>query len=149
MGTIVGTVHHDGVIGNTQFVQQVQHLAHVFVVLDHGVVVERLPAPGLAEDLLRRMHPEVHPGGVEPDEEGFVVIVGALDEILGCGHKLGITCFHAFLGQRAGVFDLLFAHTAPARMLGGIVLVGSPGMHHPTRAKHLFEIWKVLFRRSA
>ena len=32
--------------------------------------------------MLRRVDAEVHPGGVEPDEERLVVVVGALDEVL-------------------------------------------------------------------
>ena len=48
MRSIVGAVHHEGVVGDAQFVEQVQQFAHVFVVIDHRVVVGRLPPASLS-----------------------------------------------------------------------------------------------------
>ncbi len=129
MRAVVGGIHHDRIFGDAQFIQVVQHLANLFIVLDHDIMVERLPAAGLSEYFFRRVDVEMHPGGVKPDEERLVVIVGAPDEVLGRRQELGIAGFHAFPGQRAGVFDLLLAD-APQRGVGGIVFFGGPGTDH-------------------
>ena len=147
MRTVVGRVDDDRLFGDAQLVQLVQQLAHVLVVLDHHVVVEGLPAPGLARHVFRRADAEMHPGGVDPDEERCVVVVGALDEILGCVHELDVTRFHAFTGQRAGVLDALFADATPPRMLGGIVFLRGPGVDNAARSKDILEVGKIRFGR--
>ena len=48
---VVGAVDDDRVVGDAQLVEQVEQLADVLVVVDHRVVVRRLPAPGLADAL--------------------------------------------------------------------------------------------------
>ena len=80
-------------------------------------------------------------------KKGLLVRVGALDEVLGRGHELGVAGLHALLGQRAGVFDLLLADAAPARLLGGIVFFGGPGVHDAARAEDLLEVGEVRLRR--
>ena len=126
---------------------RVEHLADVLVVVDHGVVIGRLPAPGLAQALRLGVREQVHVRGVEPDEERLAVLVLALDEVLGGGDELVVAGLHALLGERAGVLDLLLADPAPARLLGRIVLVGRPGMDHAARPEVLLEIREVLFGR--
>ena len=71
MGTVVGAIHHDGVIGDTQLVEQVEHFTNALVVIDHHVVILRLPATAAAHILGTRIGAEVHVGGVKPDEEGL------------------------------------------------------------------------------
>ena len=66
---VVGRVHDEGVVGDAELVEQVEHLADVLVVVDHRVVIGRLPAAGLAQALLLRVREQVHVRGVEPDEE--------------------------------------------------------------------------------
>ena len=39
LGAVVGAVDHDGVLGDAQFVKDVEQLPHVLVVVDHGVVI--------------------------------------------------------------------------------------------------------------
>ena len=46
--------------------------------------------------------------------------------------------------ERAGVLDLLLADLAPARLLGRVVLVGRPGMHHVARADLVLELRRVV-----
>src|SRR5262249_8322118 len=55
--------------------------------------------------------------------------------------------FHALLSQRTGVGDLLLADLAPAGLLGGIVVISSPGMDHSARPKGLAEVGEVLLVR--
>ena len=69
MRTVVGGVHDDGVFGDTQLVEQIQQITDEVVVVEHGVVVLRLPAPGPAHALGFGMGAEVHVGRVEPHEE--------------------------------------------------------------------------------
>ncbi len=49
---VVGRIQHQGVVGDAELVEQIEHLTDVLVVVDHGVVIGRLPATGLAEALL-------------------------------------------------------------------------------------------------
>ena len=49
-----------------------------------------------------------------------------------------------FLGERAGVLDLLLADLAPARLDGRIVRVGRPGMHDAARPERLLEVREIL-----
>jgi hypothetical protein len=145
--SVVGGVNHDRVFGDSELVQVVQQLAYVLIVLHHGVVVERLPAPGLTNDLLRRVDPEVHPGGVEPHEEGLLLLAGTSDEVLGRTEELHIAGLHALLRERPGILDLLLADPAPARLLGGVVRFCRPGVDDAARAEHLPEIGKFLLIR--
>jgi hypothetical protein len=39
LGAVVGAVDHDGVLGDAQFVEDVEQLPHVLFVVDHGVVI--------------------------------------------------------------------------------------------------------------
>ena len=66
---------HEGVFGDAQLVEQVEHLADVLVVVDHRVVVGRLPAAGLAQALLLGVREQVHVRGVEPHEERLAGLV--------------------------------------------------------------------------
>ena len=136
---VVGAVHHEGVVGEAQLVEQVEHLAHVLVVVDHRVVVGRLPLPGLAQARLLGVREEVHVSRVQPHEPRLAGLVLALDEVARGGDKFVVAGFHALLGQRAGVLDLLLADLAPARLDRLVVLVGGPGVHHAARSELLLE----------
>ena len=129
---------------DAQLVEQVQQLAHVLVVVDHRVVIRRLPSAGLAEALRLGVGAQVHVGGVDPAEERLAGFVLALDEVLGGSDELVVAGLHALLGQRAGVLDLLLAHPAPARLLGRIVLVGRPAVQDAARAESLAEFREIL-----
>ena len=139
---VVGRVHHEGVLRDAELVQQVQHLADVLVVIDHRVVVGRLPAPGLAQALLLRVREQVHVCRVQPDEEGLAGLLLALDEVRCRGDEVVVAGLHALLGQRTGVLDLLLADLAPARHLGRVVLVGRPGMDDAARTDVLPQLGK-------
>ena len=66
---VVGAVHDERVVGDAELVEQVEQLADVLVVVDHRVVIRRLPAPRLAEALRLGVRPQVHVRGVHPAEE--------------------------------------------------------------------------------
>ena len=101
-------------------------LTDLFVVLNHaGAVDIDLGTPlihGLLDVLLGYVRPDVHPGGVEPDEERLVVLDAAVDELLGRLEELRVHGLHALAGQRAGVLTALLAHRAELRIFGGVVL---------------------------
>ena len=44
---VVGAVDDDGVVGDAEFVEEIEQLADIAVMVDHRVVVGRLPAAGL------------------------------------------------------------------------------------------------------
>ena len=67
MGSVVCGIHHNGVVRDAKLVENIEELADMAVVLDHGVVVEALP--GEAQRLLLDPDPEMHPGRVPPHEE--------------------------------------------------------------------------------
>ena len=48
----------------------------------------------------------MHTGGGKPDKEGFASFVSSCDEVFGGFQELFIHGFHAFTGQRTGVFEL-------------------------------------------
>ncbi len=81
MRPVVGGVDDDRVVGDAQLVEQVEQLADVLVVVDHRVVVRRLPAPGLTHALRLRVRVDVHVGHVHPDEERGAAVVLAPDEV--------------------------------------------------------------------
>src|SRR4029450_11940695 len=116
----------------------------MLVGVDHGVMIRRLPPAGLSKTRRLGVGPKVHVGGVDPTEKGLAGGVLALDPILGGGHDLIIAGLHALLGERAGVLDLLLAYPAPARLLGGVVGIGRPAVHHAARAEAFAKVRKVL-----
>ena len=66
---VVGRVHDEGVVGDAEVVQRLEHRADILVVVDHGVVVRALPAARLADALRLGVGAEVHVGEVHPDED--------------------------------------------------------------------------------
>ena len=128
---VVAAVEDDGVVRDAQLVQLVQQRAHSLVVVDHRIVVLRLPPPGLPPALRLDVGAEVHVRGIEPHEERGVGLVLAVDEAQRRLQELIVARLHALLGQRAGVLD------------------GAAGVavDHPTGAVVLPEVGKVLFRR--
>ena len=131
VGAVVGAVHHDGVIGDAQLIEQVEHLADALIVIDHHVVILRLPAPGTADVLGPGVGAEVHVGGVEPHEEGLPRCHGITDEALGLDYELFVAVLHPLLGQRPGIFDPL-----------GAISIG-PAVQDTTGAKVLLKVRKV------
>ena len=149
MRPVVGAVDDDRVLGDAQLVERVEEQADVLVVVDHRVVVGRLPAARLAEALGLGVGAQVHVGHVHPDEEGRVGCLLALDEVDASGDRLVVDRLHALLRQRAGVLDPLLADAAEAMLLGGVVLVRRPGVDDAARAEAIPEVgefvgWRVV-----
>ena len=136
---VVGAVDDDGVLGDAEFVDQIEQLADVAVVVDHRVVVRRLPAAGLAEALRLGVRPEVHVGHVHPDEERGAGLVLAPDEIDARAGGLVVDGLHPLLGQRPGVLDALLADWAVAVVDLAAVLVGGPGVDDAARQQRLAQ----------
>ena len=102
---VVGRVHHDRVVGDAEFVDLVEQLADVAVVLDHAVRIHA--QAGLALRLLLQVREDVHPGRIPPAEEGLVVGHRLVDELQAGVEELFVDRLHALDGQRARVLDLL------------------------------------------
>ena len=109
MRPVVGAVHDDRVVGDAELVELVEQLADVPVVVDHRVVVLRLPPSGLAAALGLVVGAEVHVRRVEPHEERRLRGVLAVDEVAGAVEELVVDRLHPLLRERAGVLDLLAA----------------------------------------
>src|SRR3982750_1163422 len=57
--------------------QQIEHLADIPVMVNHRVVIGRLPAPCLTAALFLRMREQVHVCGIEPDEKKACLLCSA------------------------------------------------------------------------
>jgi hypothetical protein len=142
--TVVGRVQDDRVVGNAQVIDKIEQSADVIIVVEHGVVVGRLPAPGAAQALGGGMRPKMHVGGVDPREPRRAGSVLTTDEVFGSVHEFVVAGLHAFLGQGTGVLDALPADPTPARLFRRIILLGRPTVKNPAWAKTLAEPWEVL-----
>ncbi len=63
----------------------------------------------------------MHAGGVQPEEEGFVVGPRLVQNLRPRPENLVVDGLHPFRTQRPVVLDLLLADLAPARLHGRIV----------------------------
>ncbi len=144
---VVGGVHDDRVVGDPEPIEQVEELTDVAVVVEHRVVVGRLPAAGLAEASPLRVGAEVHVRRVHPAEERLAPVVLALDEVAGGVDELVVAGLHPLPGQRARVLDPLLADTSPARVLLRIVLRRRPAAEHAARAEALTELREAVLVR--
>src|SRR5439155_24761878 len=71
LGTIVGGVHDDGIVGDAQFVKLVEHLTDLLIVRYHAIAVIVLSA--FSTVLVCEMSSEMHSRRVVPEEEWFVL----------------------------------------------------------------------------
>ncbi len=109
MRPVVRRVHDDRVLGDPELVELVEHLPDALVVVDHRVVVGRLPPPRLSKAPLLRVRAEVHVRGVDPDEERLPGVVLPLDEVERPVDDLVVDRLHPLLRQRTGVLDRVLA----------------------------------------
>jgi hypothetical protein len=130
-----------------ELVDEVEQFAHVLVVVDHRVVVGRLPAPGLPEARGLRVRDEVHVRRAHPHEERRARRVLPLDEVLGRRRRLVVDRLHPLPCQRTRVLDPLPAHAPPARLLGRVVLVRRPRVDDTARPELLPVLREVLLGR--
>src|SRR5450755_1260333 len=147
MRSVVGRVHDERVLGDAQLIEIIEYVAHILVMVDHRVVVWRLPAAGLTQARWLGVRIQVHEREVQPDEERFARLVLTLDEVLRPCGELVVTGLHALGGERPGVLNLLLADTTPAWLLVRIVLVRCPRMENSPWAVALGEIGEVLCLR--
>ena len=133
MRAVVRRVEDDGVLGDLQLVELLEHHSDGLVVVHHGVVVEALPAP--TGELLLHVGAEVHVGGVPPDEEGLVGAVGLLDEAHGPVGDVFVDGLHPLPGERPGVLDAAVreamddaARPEPLPEVRGLGIVGELGL---------------------
>ncbi len=134
MRAVVGGVDDDGVLGDTEFVQHIEHRADVLVVVDHRVVILGLPQPRLPTTLRLGVGERVHVGEVAPHEEGVARVVLTLDVVdRGVGDVI-VDGFHPLRVQRPGVLDRLLADRAELGVVrfGGL-LVERLALEHAAR----------------
>ena len=124
---VVGGVHHDGVVGDAELVELVEHPPDLLVVGDHDVVVLALTV-ALAQVLLGGVRAEVHGRRGPPHEERLVRGVGFVDEPQRMLGDLVVDGLHPLLRERASVDDGL-----------ATVAVGL-AVEHPARPVPLLEL---------
>ena len=133
MRPVVGGIHDEGVFGEAELVEMIEQLTDVLVVVDHGVVIRGLVLTRLPQARGLGVCAQMHVGGVHPAEKRLASLLVPRDEVLGGGDDLIVYRLHEFARQGTGVFDLLLANAAPARLLGRIVLVGRPAAQYTAR----------------
>ncbi len=128
---VVGGIHDDGVIGDAQFIELVEHLADLLVVGDHPIAVIVLPA--LSAVLVGEVGPEVHRSRVVPEEEGLVRLGLLLHPAESGRRDLLIDSFHALLGKWTGVLDGLLSDSSPPGFDGRVILVRCDAVKNAAR----------------
>ena len=93
------------------------------VVLDHAVGIDA--EAGLADGLRLQVCPDVHAGGIPPEEERLVRLLRLLEVVQRGLRDLVVDGLHPLLSQRAGALDFLRA----VRI--------RPGVDHAARLKPL------------
>ena len=134
---VVGGIHDDGVIGNAQLIDLIQHLSDLLVVGYHPIAVVILST--LATVLVGEMSSYVHRRRVVPEEErllGLDLLLHPADSVRG---DFLINSFHPLPGERTAVLDNLFAYFAKAGINSRIILVRCKAMEHAARAEMLPE----------
>ena len=134
------------VVRDAELVEIVEQRADVLVVIDHRVVVRRLPASGLSQALLLGVREQVHVREVHPHEERLVGVNGLLDESLGLLGKVVVAGQHPLCVERPGVLDLLLADLAPSRLHGLVVDVGGEAVDDAARLDRLDEVAEFFLR---
>src|SRR4029453_13914796 len=86
------------------------------------------------------MGPDVHAGGIEPDEERLAVADGAIDEVRRGLEKLLVDRLHALLGERPGVLASLLAPGAEAGIVARRVGGGRDTLQDAARTELCLEI---------
>src|SRR3954451_2916585 len=99
--SVVGRVHDNGVVGDSQFVELVEDHPDLLVMDDHAIAIRVLSA--LAEVLFRDMGPKMHSRRVIPQEERLLLFCLLLHPFESAVGNLFVDGFHALLGQRSGI----------------------------------------------
>ncbi len=120
------------VVLEAQFLELVENLAHVAIVLDHAVGIG--PQSRYALTFRLQMGKDVHPSGVPPEEERLVFILGLFHKAQRFRGDFLVNRLHALNVERAGALDLL--RTVGVR----------PTVKHATSAEFLlhFRVLEVI-----
>src|SRR4030095_11234293 len=144
---VICAVHYKSILSNSQLIKQVKHLPNVFIMVNHCIMIWRLPPACLPEAFLFCMSESMHVGSVKPNQERFAVFVRLLDKVSCVGYKFIIAGFHAFFCKRACVFYFLFANSSPAFLFSRVILIGCPAVQHSAGTEHFSEFRKIFFVR--
>src|SRR4051795_3347012 len=131
--SVVGRVHDNGIVGDSQFFELVEYHPDLLVMDDHAIAIWVLSA--LAEVLFCDMGPKVHGRRVIPKEKRLLLLCLLFHPFESAAGNLFVDGFHAFLGQRAGINDGLPAlaigetvkHTAGSELLPEFGVFGIVG----------------------
>ena len=140
MRAIVGAVYDDRVVCNTELVDLVENLADILVVIDHRIMVGRLPHSGLVQALLFGVGLQMHMGKVDPGKERFVGLDLAFHEVLGTLGDLIVEVGNLILLPHYITLDNLLADLAETRIDRWVVLIAGHRIDDPTGSLLLEEV---------
>ncbi len=145
---VVGAVDDDRVRPRCRARRACRAVSDVLVVVDHRVVVGRLPAARLPDALRLGVRAEVHVSGVEPDEERRVRRRLAIDEVDRVLEHLVVDRLHPLLRQRPRCPRCAACRRGPngARSVGSSSSVAHE-CSTPRGPKRSLEVREVLRRR--
>ena len=108
MRPIVGAVEDNRILGDAEFVDIVEKLADRFVMIDHGVVIFRLPSARLAQARRLGMVRKCMCVVLTQTKNGYAVLVRHLMKSSAPSPRISSSYVSMrLLCQRPGVFDLL------------------------------------------
>ena len=126
--TVVGAVHHEGIVGDTGIVESLQNGTDVLVMVDHAVCIFSHPASRLPLAFGLHMSPEMHMGEVHPYEERLICFGLSLDEVDRSLGDIVVNRFHSLLCQWPRILDDLLSNLAESWIVCWIVLVRGFGI---------------------
>ena len=130
LGAVVAAHHHDGVVGNAEFVELVEQ--HAEVMVEHQEAVAPVAVVALADEFVARAHREVHQRVIEVAVERLVVLDRLLHELEGAllvFEVAGLLGFHGELlvQQRSAALALeAFVHVGKAVALRHVMRIRRP-----------------------
>src|SRR3954453_8825148 len=96
--SVVGRIHDNGVVGDSQFFELVEYHPDLLVMDDHAIAIRVLST--LTEVLFCDMGPEMHSRRVVPQKKRLICFGLRLHPSQGPIGDLLVDGFHALLGQR-------------------------------------------------
>ena len=98
MRSVVGAVHDDSVVGNTQLINLVEYGADIFVVIDHRIVIITLPTSGLTDAFGFGMGAKVHVREIHPNKHWLTVLDLFFYKLGSAGGGIIINNLHTLFG---------------------------------------------------
>ena len=133
--TVIRRIQHDCIVRDAEFVEELQELADMHVVLDHTVGILILARD--STQFVFYMRPEVHARAVPPHEPRLARRMLLANELHGPVRRFIVNRLHAFLGQWSRIFAALLPPRAESSRFGLVVFLGCIAVQNAARAEVL------------